>query len=178
MLIPLQRHAANGSIRAVNAGREAKIQQFRQNLTLLRQQINAAGSLEDLQTWIKVIRAPDLILYAASLGNPLPQIKQALLASVDRSERQMNQAIGGGSINRLGIVLQRSLQGVLSCMALAFGFAAMARRSGSDLSLLQELRRGWRRSKLARLAPRSSKNEGDYLRQIGRVDRGSARLYL
>jgi hypothetical protein len=170
LLIPLQLHAANGSIRAMNAGREARIQQVRQNLTLMRQQINAAGSMEDLQTRIKEIQAPDLILDVANLGKPLPQIKQALLASVDSSERQINRAIGGGSARRLWTVLQRSLQGVLSCLALAFGFAALARRSGSDLSLLQELRSGWRRSKLARLAPRSSQTEADYLRELSRED--------
>ncbi len=155
LLIPLQLHAAIGSIRATTTDREARMQQVRQNLTLLRQQINAAGSLEDLQTRIKAIQAPDLILDAASLGKPLPQIKQALLASVEGSERQMDRATGGGSASRFWTVLQRSFQGVLSCVALAFGFAALARRSGSDLSLLQELRRG-----------RNATPDEKYLREI------------
>jgi len=140
LLIPLQLHAASRSIRAMNSGQEAKLQQVRQNLTLLRQQINAAGSLEDLKTRIQAIQAPDLILDAASLGQPLPQIKQALLASVDRSERQLNRAIGGGAPRRLWAVLQRSVQGVLSCLALAFGFAAFTPARGMpSRSLLMQL---------------------------------------
>jgi hypothetical protein len=155
----------------MNTVREAKMQQVHQNIDQLRLQIQAAGSLEDLQARIKAIQAPDLILDASSLGQPLPQIKQALLASVDRSESQLNRAIGSDSPRRLWAVLQRSMQGVLSCLALAFGFAALARRSNSDLSLLQELRSGWKHSKLARLeqrraARRKGMSDEEYLRQL------------
>jgi len=171
LLIPLQLFAASGSIREMNTVREAKMQQVHQNIDQLRLQIQAAGSLEDLQARIKAIQAPDLILDASSLGQPLPQIKQALLASVDRSESQLNRAIGSDSPRRLWAVLQRSMQGVLSCLALAFGFAALARRSNSDLSLLQELRSGWKHSKLARLeqrraARRKGMSDEEYLRQL------------
>lgn len=51
------------------------------------------------------------------------------------------------------------------------GFAALARRPGNDLSLLQELQSRLRRSKLGRPARRSGTTDADDLQQLGRGDR-------
>ena len=53
---------------------------------------------------------------------------------------------------------------------LALGFAALARRPGNDLSLLQELQSRLRRSKLGPYR-RSGSADADYLQQLGRGDR-------
>ena len=56
---------------------------------------------------------------------------------------------------------------------MALGFAALARRPGSDLSLLQELRNRIRRAKQGRPARRSGATDADYLQQLSRGDRES-----
>ncbi len=94
------------------------------NLALLRKQIREASSLPDLQERIEAIQAPDLILDAASLSKPLPQLKQALLASADQSERQLRRRIGRGSPHLLWDLLLGSAKGVISSLVLALAFAA------------------------------------------------------
>ena len=54
---------------------------------------------------------------------------------------------------------------------LGLDFAALARRPGNDLSILQELQSRLRRSKLGRLARLSGTTDADYLQQLGRGDR-------
>jgi hypothetical protein len=51
---------------------------------------------------------------------------------------------------------------------LALVFAALARRPGNDLSLLQELQSRMRRSKQGRPARRSGTTDADDLQQLGR----------
>ncbi len=61
--------------------------------------------------------------------------------------------------------------------SLALGFAALARRPGSDRSLLQELQSTWRRSRLGGSGRRSGRRSGsadaDALHELGRADRAS-----
>ena len=72
--------------------------------------------------------------------DPGPGGETALVASVDRSESQLNRGIGDGAPRRLWAVLQRNVHGVLSCLALAFGFAAFTPARGMpSRSLLMQL---------------------------------------
>jgi hypothetical protein len=49
---------------------------------------------------------------------------------------------------------------------MALGFAALAQRSGSDLSLLQELQSHGQRLQLRRSTRRPTTSDEDYLRQL------------
>jgi hypothetical protein len=69
------------------------------------------------------------------------------------------------------LLLSELLRNVLASLALAIGFAALARRPGRDLSLLQELQNRMRRSKQGRPARRSGTTDADYLQQLSRGDR-------
>jgi hypothetical protein len=68
-------------------------------------------------------------------------------------------------------LLPELLRNALASLALALGFAALARRPGSDLSLLQELQRRMRRTKQGRPARRSGATNAGYLQQLSRGDR-------
>ena len=67
--------------------------------------------------------------------------------------------------------LAGTLRNALASLALALGFAALARRTGRDLSLLQELQSRLWRSKQGRPARRSGTTDADDLQQLGRRDR-------
>ena len=69
------------------------------------------------------------------------------------------------------LLLPELLRNALASLALALGFAALARRPGSDLSLLQELQSRMRRSKQGRPARLSGITDADYLQQLSRGDR-------
>lgn len=68
------------------------------------------------------------------------------------------------------LLLSELLRNALASLPLALGFAALARRPGSDLSLLQELQSAWRRSKLGRSARRSGSTDAEDLRALSRGD--------
>jgi len=68
------------------------------------------------------------------------------------------------------LLLPELLRNALASLALALGFAALAQRSGSDLSLLQELQSHGQRLQLSRSARRPTTSDADYLRQLSRGD--------
>ena len=70
------------------------------------------------------------------------------------------------------LLLPELLRNALASMALALGFAALARRPGSPRTLLQELQSTWWRSRFGGSARRSS-GSGSYLRELSRGDRES-----
>ncbi len=59
-------------------------------------------------------------------------------------------------------LLPELARNALASFAMALGFAALARRPGSDLSLLQELQSRMRRSKQGRPGRRSGSTDADY----------------
>jgi hypothetical protein len=77
------------------------------------------------------------------------------------------------------LMLPDLLSNALASLALALGFAALARRPGSPLTLLQELQDAWNRSRsrsswLRSRAGRSGRtisSSEDYLRELSRGDR-------
>ena len=71
------------------------------------------------------------------------------------------------------LLLPDLLRNALASLALALGFAALARRPGSDRSLLQELQSTWRRSRFGGSGRRSGSADADDLRELGRADRDS-----
>jgi hypothetical protein len=71
------------------------------------------------------------------------------------------------------LLLPDLLRNALASLALALGFAALARRPGSDRSLLQELLSTWRRSRFGGSGRRSGSADADDLRELGRADRDS-----
>ena len=69
------------------------------------------------------------------------------------------------------LLMPELLRNALASLALALGFAALARRTGRDLSLLQELQSRLWRSKQGRPARRSGTTDADDLQQLGHRDR-------
>jgi hypothetical protein len=171
LLMPLQVVATARSIRGLQSNQRAEQVRVHRNLELLRQQINGAGSLADLQQRIQAIQAPDLIVDANSLNQPLPQLKQALLASVDQSQQQLNRQLGNRSPRPLWNLLQASGRGVLSSLVLAVAFAACTPTLGDpEWSLLMAWRRNlrWRRNLKPSGTSRSAGaiSTADYFRSI------------
>jgi hypothetical protein len=108
------------------------------NLNRMRQEIRSATSLTDLQQRIRDIQAPDLLLDAASLDQPLPQLKRSFLASVDQSQQLLQRRFQAmANRGRTWAVLQRAGRGVLLALVLAFAYAAATPIAGHpEISLL------------------------------------------
>jgi hypothetical protein len=90
-------------------------------------------------------------------------------AVLDQAALQINREREASQPRTPVRLLPELLRNALASLALALGFAALARRPGSDLSLLQELQSTWRRSRFGG-AGRPSTGSGSYLRELGRGD--------
>ncbi len=71
------------------------------------------------------------------------------------------------------LLLPELLRNALTSLALALGFAALARRPGSRRTVLQELQSTWGRSRFGGSSRRSGSADADDLRELGRSDRDS-----
>jgi hypothetical protein len=108
------------------------------------------------------------VLSPADLGQPLPLVKMQLNAALDQAQAQAQIQINrdraamppAPAIAALPEVLRNSL----ACLLFACGYAAFARRTGSDLSLLQEIQKSLQR--LQPLRPRRAGSQGDEVRQL------------
>jgi hypothetical protein len=168
LLVPVQLVATARSLNGLDSAQRSRQQRVEANLNRLRQEIRAADSLADLQRRIRDLQAPDLVIDAASLDQPLPQLKRSFLASVDQSEQLLRRGFQAmANPGRTWSVLQRAGRGVLLALVLAFGFAACTPQWGeSQDSLLIAWQWRWRRLRQRRPGKQQVLSEKDYLRQL------------
>ena len=94
-------------------------------------------------------------------SQPLPLLKDQVTAVLDEAALQISREREASQPRTPLLLLPELLRNALACLALALGFAALARRPGSPRTLLQELQSSWRRSKQGRPARRSGTTDAD-----------------
>jgi hypothetical protein len=138
-----------------------------QQLQQMRQVTSSASSIPELEQRLAVLQGPRLD--AADRLLPLPVLRSRVQDLLDqasaRLERARNTAPPASPWALLGDIVRTSV----ACLALALGFAGLARRPGRELSLLAEVQATWfrlrQRRSHARRVDRASSHK-DYLRQI------------
>jgi hypothetical protein len=144
LLIPLQLVAAGRTIQGIKHSQRLQEQRVEQNLNLMRQQIQAATSFDDLQRRIHQIQAPDLVVGPDALNKSLPAFKDSLLASVDQSQTQLRRPPRLEASTRTWTVVEKSSRGLVSALVLALSFAAATPMwSEPEDLLLMNWRRKW-----------------------------------
>ena len=169
LLLPLQTIAGLQTNRTINNAQAARIQGAEAKLKALRQAVAGAASNADLNVQLQKLSGP--VLGPADIAQPLPLLKAQVGAVLDQAALQISREREANQPRTPLLLLPDLLRKALASLALALGFAAMARRPGSDLSLLQELQSRIRRSKQSRSARRSGTTDADYLQQLSRGDR-------
>ena len=168
LLVPVQLTATARSLQAMDSAQRTRQQELQSNLQQMRQEIRSATSLADLLQRIRDIQPPDLMIDAASLDQPLPQLKRSFLASVDRSEQNLRQRIRAlASRGRTWAVLRRSGREVLLALVLAFASAAaspLARNPEFSILMVWRERLGLLRMRRMISSPHDEHNE--YLRKL------------
>jgi hypothetical protein len=106
------------------------------------------------------------VLSPADLGQPLPLVKMQLNAALDQAQAQIQINRDRAAMPPAPAIaaLPEVLRNSLACLLFACGYAAFARRTGSDLSLLQEIQKSLQR--LQPLRPRRAGSQGDEVRQL------------
>jgi hypothetical protein len=169
LLLPLNVYAVWTGLSNLQATRANVEADATRRLSKFRQAISSASTSEELQQRLESIGVPRL--RQSDLSQPLPALKQRLLANLDKAEGNFEaRKIGAGDALREGVwsLVQSAVKLGVSSLALALAFAAGAQRKNSDLSLLESWQSGWGRKRLARgRNPRkASVADGEYLRQL------------
>ena len=169
LLLPLQTIAGLQTSRTVNNAQAARIQGAEAKLKALRQAVAGAASNADLNQQLQNLQGP--VLGPADIAQPLPLLKAQVGAVLDQAALQINREREVSQPRTPLLLLPELLRNALASLALALGFAALARRPGEPRTLLQELQSAWRRSRFGGSGRRSSGSVSDYLRELGRGDR-------
>ncbi len=142
LVVPLQGFTVWRSFRLSNAIADQQQASATQRAETVRQAIQQAGSAEDLRKRLLALQRPDLQirLNADQFPSlPLPELKQRLLSQLDQAEGQFKarySRLDPGTNERL---VRESLRVMVSSIALAIAFAALAQRKNSPVPFLVEL---------------------------------------
>ncbi|WP_216907767.1 hypothetical protein [Synechococcus sp. CCY 0621] len=141
LLIPLQGHAVWKTYRLSNAVSNQQQESASQRADAVRQAIEKATSPEDLQKRLLALQRPDLQI---RLGDtpfpaiPLPQLKQQLLAQVNRTEGEFKVRFAPVDPATTESITRETFRVMVSSIAFAIAFAALAQRKNSPVPFLVE----------------------------------------
>lgn len=179
LLLPLQGVAGLQTSRTLNDSQATRIQRAEAKLNSLRQAVASAASNADLNQQLQRLSGP--VLGPADITQPLPLLKAQVAAVLDQAALQIARERQATPPSDPWRLLPELVRNGIACLALALGFAALARRPGSPLTLLQELQDAWSRSRSRSswLRSRAGRSEQtistseDYLRELSRGERES-----
>lgn len=142
LIVPLQGFTVWRSSRLSNAIADEQQASATQRAETVRQAIQQASSADDLQKRLLALQRPDLQIRLNTEqfpSLPLPELKRRLLSQLDQAEGQFKarfSRLDPGTNERL---LRESLRVMISSIALAIAFAALAQRENSPVPFLVEL---------------------------------------
>jgi hypothetical protein len=141
LLIPLQGYAVWRGISTANNQQNSQLKGVTGRISALREAINKSSSTQELQQRLVALKVPPLS--SPDLARPLPQLRKAMLDSLERTEIRATDKFKGIQPQQLWLVIQGSIRAVLTTLVLAVGFAAFTRRPGKELTLLQQWQERW-----------------------------------
>lgn len=145
-----------------------------ERLQQMRQVVRSASSIPELEQRLAAVKGPRLD--AADRSLPLPLLRSRIASVLDQAAARLEHARSSAPPASPWALLGDIVRTSVACLALAAGFAGLARRPGSNLSLLAELQMRWEHLRYRRgvLRGRSGRTsaDADYLRQIGGAEDG------
>ena len=160
LLLPLEGVAGLQQSRSTTSTQSSRINGAERRLVALRQAVASAASNEEINQRLQRLQGP--VLGPADIAQPLPLLKAQVGAVLDQAGLQISREREASQPRPRLLLLPELLRNALASLALALGFAALARRPGSRRTLLQELQNAWRRSRFGRSGrrPRGSSGSG------------------
>lgn len=135
-LIPLQGLATWRLLRQAQASQAIQLQRDERQFTALRQAIEGASSTADLQRRLLTLQGP--VLGRNDRARPLVEVRRRLLEALELARSNQRQQLASLPSESVGELVANTLQVWATCLAMAFCFAAGARRGGGRLSLLEQ----------------------------------------
>ncbi|MEA5414012.1 HpsJ family protein [Synechococcus sp. BA-132 BA5] len=142
LIVPLQGHVVWTSYRRSNSVANQQQANATERAEAVRQAIEQATSTADLQKRLQALQRPDLriSLDASRIPSiPLPQLKRQLLSRLDQAEGQFKARVAPIDPATSERITRESLRVMVSSIAFAIAFAALAQRKNSIVPFLVEV---------------------------------------
>ena len=143
LLIPLQAYASWSKVTTARARLTTQLTSANRNFALVREAINAATSLEDLQARLQSLESPELGIRFENLGLPLPETQRQMLIRLNEIEEQVKARIKAPPPEAIENVATNALRVMATSVVYALAFAIAAQRRGRELPLLVEMLTLW-----------------------------------
>lgn len=169
LLVPLLSLAAVADQQQRQAAQATLIRRADSNLQALRQVVLSASNTKELRDRLITLNGP--VLDDSDQAQPLPTIKAQVNRLLDQAAAQLARQKQQLPLSNPTSLLPELLRNAFASLVLAIGFAGLAQRPGSKLSLLAELQRGWQQLRyrtlgLGRGSRQTRSSEEDYIRQL------------
>lgn len=148
LLIPLNVYAVWSGLRDLEAAKTTVEAEAGRKINKFRELVSSARNSDEIQQRLESIGVPGL--KSSDLRLPLPQLKQLLLANLDRAQGKLEaRKVRGDSLLRQGLwsLIQSVLKLIIGSLALAVAFAAGAQGRDTNTFLLES----WQSSLLRKL---------------------------
>ncbi|MBD2718419.1 hypothetical protein H6G99_05560 [Synechococcus sp. FACHB-909] len=143
LLIPLQTYASWSTVATARTRLTSQLSIANRNFALVREAINAATSLEDLQVRLQALQSPELGIRFENLGLPLPETQRQMLIRLNEIEEQVKARIKAPPPEAIENVATNTLRVTATSVVYALAFAIAAQRRGREVPLLVEVLTIW-----------------------------------
>ena len=137
LLAPLLGSAALRQLHDQVQERDRRLDRANAQLRQLRQAVSDATSVPDLEARMGALQGPKL--EAADRRQPLPRLRERANALLAEAAAQLSRARAAAPTPNPWVLLPDIARSSVASLALAFGFAGLAQRPGSEVSWLAEL---------------------------------------
>jgi hypothetical protein len=167
LLIPLQGYLLWQQGRNVTSGANNQLERQERALASLREAVQQAGSVAELQQRFSALQGPSL--GTAEQALPLSQLKTQLNVALEQADQALQRRRASLPAVDPITLLVLTLRNGFACLALAIGFAALGQRRKAPVALLMEWQDGLDRLRFRRRRNSGGRGENDdldYLSQI------------
>jgi hypothetical protein len=140
--MPLQLWSMWAGVSAVNQSKSGQLAQVLRRADQMQAAVRSAGSVAELQSRLQAMQGP--ALDQASLNQPLPVLKQQLLAAIAQVRGGVGRNARGPQAQELWALGKQALRSMLLALVAALAMASLSRTGPAGLSLLQVLGQGAR----------------------------------
>lgn len=147
-LVPLQLMAVRHTLLTHQTVQNRQMTIAERRIADVRRAITASTTVPELQRELARLKVGTLTIRGNPSDSSLSGVRQQLLTSLEGSRINLKSQFNATENGKIWDFIQLSLQGVVSSLALAFGFAALAQGKGRHRSQLDAVRR-----RLGRLLP-------------------------
>ncbi len=141
LLVPFQVQAIGQTLQSRDQNQNRQLGIAERRIADVRRAIASARTVEQLQAELARLKVGTLTVRGTPGDRSMTGVREQLLTSLEGSRSSLRSQYQTTTTGMIWTFLQLSLQGIISAIALAFGFAALAQRGEYGISLLDEFRR-------------------------------------